>query len=163
MIKGIIILSVLLVLLVTLPPKPVFADNGLVETEHALIWGYGDAEIPEYLTENFDRMFKKIAKSLEIDIQKIQNDKKILVWVVDFKTLQKLYYHQENPGLRKNIAALYDKKLNRLYFTPPYVKEYYITWGIVNYFIDEYPVSLDEDPEALARRLILEDLAAGRL
>ena len=147
--------SVLLAGLLSVVAIPAVSDTpGFIETEHALIWGYGDIQISEYLTENFDRIFKEIAKSLEIDIQKIQNDKKILVWVVPYRKLQQLYYNQENPDPRKNIAALYDKKLNRIYLTHLYVNEYYITWGLVAYFTDtdEYSEKMISD---LAKRLVL--------
>lgn len=60
MIKGIIIFSALLVVL---SHEPAFSNTPrLVRTRYACILSYQDTQIPEYLTENFDKVFERLAR-----------------------------------------------------------------------------------------------------
>lgn len=147
MIKGILIL---LVLLVVLSHEPALSNTpGLVQTRYASILSYWNTQIPEYLTENFDKAFERLARFFGVDIQK---DERILVWVVPYNSLQSLY-KKETPETRLNriyltpkytletVAAFYDAKLNRIYLTPRYTNEFYLTYMLVYYFMDEHPES----------------------
>lgn len=134
-IQKIIILLVLVLLALSLPGL-VFSNTsdtpGLIQTKYAWLWAYQDIEIPEYLAENFDHIFERLARFFNVNIQ----NEKILVWIVDFETLQKLYHkNRENP---KVVAAFYIANSNRIYFTPRYINERYITHELINYFFDEY-------------------------
>lgn len=107
-----------------------------VETEHAIIYAYKNVEIPEFLTSNFDRIFAMVANYLNIKAK----DEKMVVWVVDFDTLQESYPGQKGyPGGSPNtVAALYAPHFNYFFFTPPYMNDYYVVHELIHYFIDEY-------------------------
>ncbi|NQS90085.1 hypothetical protein HQ584_09875 [Patescibacteria group bacterium] len=107
-----------------------------VETEHAIIYAYKNIEIPEFLTSNFDRIFGMVANYLNIKAK----DEKLVVWVVDFDTLQESYPGQKGyPGGSPNtVAALYAPHFNYFFFTSRYINDYYVAHELVHHFIDEY-------------------------
>jgi len=107
-----------------------------VETEHAIIYAYKNVEIPEFLTANFDRIFGMVANYLNIKAK----DEKMVVWVVDFDTLQESYPGQKGyPGGSPNkVAALYAPHFNYFFFTPRYMNDYYVAHELTHHFIDEY-------------------------
>lgn len=107
-----------------------------VETEHAVIYGYKEAGVPDYLAANFDRVFAMVTSCLNI---KAKNEK-LAIWVVDFDTLQEIYPGQKGyPGGSPNIvAALYAPHFNYFFFTPRYINDYYVAHELTHHFIDEY-------------------------
>jgi len=107
-----------------------------VETEHAIIYAYKEVEIPESLTANFDRVFEMVAGYLDLEVE----NEKMVVWVMDFDTLQEIYPGQKNyPGGSPNtVAALYAPSFNYFFFTPRYMKDYYVAHELIHHFIDEY-------------------------
>jgi len=107
-----------------------------VETEHAIIYAYKEVEIPESLTANFDRVFEMVAGYLDLEVE----NEKMVVWVMDFETLQEIYPGQKNyPGGSPNtVAALYAPSFNYFFFTPRYMKDYYVAHELIHHFIDEY-------------------------
>ena len=107
-----------------------------VETEHAIIYAYKNIEIPEFLTANFDRIFGMVANYLNIKAK----DEKMVVWVVDFYTLQESYPGQKGyPGGSPNtVAALYAPHFNYFFFTSRYINDYYVAHELIHHFIDEY-------------------------
>ncbi|MBA7474591.1 hypothetical protein ES707_09945 [subsurface metagenome] len=111
-----------------------------VETEHAIIYAYENAEIPEFLTSDFDRIFAMVANYLSIEVK----DEKMVVWVVDFDTLQESYPGQKGyPGGSPNtVAALYAPHFNYFFFTPRYMNEYYVAHELIHHFVDEYQEEL---------------------
>ncbi|MBA7578617.1 hypothetical protein ES708_20482 [subsurface metagenome] len=111
-----------------------------VETEHAIIYAYKNIEIPEFLTTNFDRIFAMVTDYLNIKAK----DEKMVVWVVDFDTLQKSYPGQKGyPGGSPNtVAALYAPHFNYFFFTPQYMNDYYVAHELVHHFVDEYQEEL---------------------
>ncbi len=68
----------------------------------------------------------------------------MVVWVVDFDTLQESYPGQKNyPGGSPNtVAALYAPHFNYFFFTPRYMNEYYVAHEFVHHFVDEYQEEL---------------------
>lgn len=136
-------------LVVVLSHEPAFSNTpGFVQTRYASILSYRNTPIPEYLAENFDKVFERLAGFFGVDIQK---DKNIFVWVVPYNSLQ-LLYKKETPEI---VAAFYDAKLNRIYLTPGYINELYLTYMLVYYFMDEHPEST---AFALARFLVWQGL-----
>jgi len=111
-----------------------------VETEHVIIYAYDNVEIPEFLTSDFDRIFAMVANYLSIETK----DEKMVVWVVDFDTLQESYSGQKNyPGGSPNtVAALYAPNFNYFFFTPRYMNEYYVAHELIHHFVDEYQEEL---------------------
>ena len=107
-----------------------------VETEHAIIYAYKEVEIPESLTANFDRVFEMVAGYLDLEVE----NEKMVVWVMDFDTLQEIYPGQKNyPGGSPNtVAALYAPSFNYFFFTPRYMKDYYVAHELIHHFVDEY-------------------------
>ena len=107
-----------------------------VETEHAIIYGYKEAGIPDYLAANFDRVFAMVTSYLNI---KAKNEK-LAIWIVDFDTLQESYPGQKGyPGGSPNtVAALYAPHFNYFFFTPRYMNDYYVAHELIHHFIDEY-------------------------
>lgn len=107
-----------------------------VETKHAIIYAYKEVEIPESLTANFDRVFEMVAGYLDLEVE----NEKMVVWVMDFETLQEIYPGQKNyPGGSPNtVAALYAPSFNYFFFTPRYMKDYYVAHELIHHFIDEY-------------------------
>ncbi len=111
-----------------------------VETEHAIIYAYKNIEIPEFLTSDFDRIFAMVANYLSIEAK----DEKMVVWVLDFDTLQENYPGQKGyPGGSPNtVAALYTPHFNYFFFTPRYMNEYYVAHELIHHFVDEYQEEL---------------------
>lgn len=111
-----------------------------VETEHAIIYAYKNVEIPEFLTSDFDRVFGMVANYLNIKAK----DEKMVVWVVDFDTLQENYPGQKGyPGGSPNtVAALYAPHFNYFFFTPQYMNDYYVAHELIHHFVDEYQEEL---------------------
>ena len=107
-----------------------------VETKHAIIYAYNSVEIPEFLTSDFDRIFGMVANYLSIEAK----DEKLVIWVVDFDTLQESYPGQKGyPGGSPNtVAALYAPHFNYFFFTPRYMNDYYVAHELTHHFIDEY-------------------------
>lgn len=107
-----------------------------VETEHAVVNAYNEVEIPDFLNSDFDRVFEMVASYLNINAE----NEKMVVWVVDFDTLQEMYPGQKGyPGGSPNtVAALYAPHFNYFFFTPQYMNDYYVAHELIHYFIDEY-------------------------
>ncbi|MBA7676983.1 hypothetical protein ES703_85231 [subsurface metagenome] len=107
-----------------------------VETEHAIIYAYKEVEIPESLTANFDRVFEMVAGYLDLEVE----NEKMVVWVMDFDTLQEIYPGQKNyPGGSPNtVAALYAPSFNYFFFTPRYMNDYYVAHELIHHLVDEY-------------------------
>ena len=121
-----------------------------VEIEHAVINAYDEVEIPESLTSNFDRVFAMVASYFNVTA-----DEKVAVQVVDFETLQEMYPGQKGyPGGSPNtVAALYAPSFNSFFFTPRYMKDYYVAHELIHYFIDEYQVEVaDNLPQVITQR-----------
>jgi len=112
------------------------AITSKIETAYAVIYGYQGAEIPSYLTDNFDRIFKMVTNYLNLETKK----NKVVVWIMDFNTLQEGYPGQKNyPGGSPDIvAAFYAPSLNYFFFTPRYMNDYYVAHELIHHFIDEY-------------------------
>lgn len=102
---------------------------------HAFIYGL-DTAIPDFLTNNCDRIFRMIATYLDL---KNINDK-IVVWVMDSKTLQEIPFGPEScfKGCPRTLSALYAPAFNYVLFTPEYMNDYYVTHEFIHYYIDEY-------------------------
>jgi len=99
-----------------------------IETIHAVIYGYEEAKIPSYLIANFDRIFKMVANYFNLKVGK----NKVVVWVMDYQTLQKM-----NPRPdRTRVAALYAPGFHYFFFCPEFMKEYYIAHELIHYFMD---------------------------
>ena len=112
------------------------AITSKIETTYAVIYGYQGAEIPSYLTANFDRIFKMVANYLNLETKK----NKVVLWIMDFDTLQESYPGQKNyPGGSPDIiAALYAPSFNYFFFTPRYMNDYYVAHELIHHFVDEY-------------------------
>ncbi len=107
-----------------------------IETVHGSIYGYKGEKIPPYLVANFDRIFQMVASYFNVEA----DNEKMVVWAVDFDTLQEIYPGQKNyPGGSPNtVAALYAPRFNYFFFTPRYMNDYYVTHELIHYFVDEY-------------------------
>lgn len=112
------------------------AITSKMETTCAVIYGYQGAEIPSYLTANFDRIFKMVANYLNLETKK----NKIVLWIMDFDALQEIYPGQKGypGGSPDTVAALYAPHFNYFFFTPRYMNDYYVAHELVHHFIDEY-------------------------
>jgi len=111
-----------------------------VETEHAIIYAYENAEIAEFLTSDFDRVFGMVASYLNIEV----TDEKMVVWAMDFDTLQEMYPGQDNypGGSPDTVAALYSPLFNYFFFTSECLNDYYVAHEVVHHFVDEYQEEL---------------------
>ena len=107
-----------------------------VETRHAIIYAYNGTEIPDFLINNFDRIFRMIVNYLNL---KDRNDK-IIVWVMNFETLQRIPSGPQScfSVCPTTLGALYAPIFNYLLFTPQYMNDYYVTHELLHYFIDDY-------------------------
>lgn len=107
-----------------------------VETEHSVIYAYKDVEILDFLSSDFDRVFEMVAGYFNVEAK----DEKVVVWVVEFDTLQEMYPGQKGyPGGTPNtVAALYAPSFNYFFFTPRYMNDYYVAHELIHHFIDEY-------------------------
>lgn len=127
------------------------AITSKIDTAYAVIYGYQGAEIPSYLTANFDRIFKMVANYLNLERKK----NKVVVWIMDFDTLQEGYPGQKNyPGGSPNtIAALYAPSFNYFFFTPRYMNDYYLAHELIHHFIDEYQAEVVSNlPQVIIQR-----------
>jgi len=108
----------------------------VAQRAHAVILAYDDAEIPDFLSDNFDRIFTMIATYLNLK----EVDDKPVVWVMQFETLQQIPYGPETcfGGCPSTVGALYAPIFNYLLFSPEYMNDYYVTHELLHYFIDEY-------------------------
>jgi len=107
-----------------------------IETVHGPIYGYRKEKIPSYLIANFDRIFEMVASYFNVEA----GNEKLVVWAVDFDTLQEMYPGQKGyPGGSPNtVAALYAPHFNYFFFTSRYMNDYYVVHELIHYFIDEY-------------------------
>ena len=122
-----------------------------IETEHAIIYAYKNVEIPEFLTSDFDRIFDMVASYLNIEVK----NEKMVVWAMDFDTLQEMYPGQNNypGGSPDTVAALYNPLFNYFFFTPQCLNDYYVAHELTHYFIDEYQEELIAGlPQAITQR-----------
>lgn len=103
---------------------------------HTVILAYDDAEIPNFLSDNFDRIFTMIVTYLNLK----EVDARPVVWVMQFNTLQQIPNGPETcfMGCPSTVGALYAPIFNYLLFTPEYMNDYYVTHELLHYFIDEY-------------------------
>jgi len=111
-----------------------------IETEHAIIYAYENVEIPEFLTSDFDRVFEMVASYLNVEVK----NEKMVVWAMDFNTLQEMYPRQDNypGGSPDTVAALYNPLFNYFFFTPQCLNDYYVAHELTHYFVDEYQEEL---------------------
>ncbi len=107
-----------------------------VETYHATILGYNGAEIPDFLTNNFDRVFRMIPGYLNFNIG---NDK-VVIWMMNLGDLRQIPFGPQSAakGPSRNLAALYVGIFDYLLFTPQYMKDLYVCHELLHYFVDEY-------------------------
>lgn len=129
--------------------------TAIVETYHAVIYAYKDVEIPEFLASNFDRIFGMVASYFNL---KVKNEQ-IVVWVMDFDSLQDIYPKQKNyPGGSPNtVAALYAPSFNYFFFTPRYVNDYYVAHELIHHFIDEYKEEVTAGlPQVITQRNVTD-------
>ena len=107
-----------------------------VETEHSVIYAYKEVEIPDFLSSDFDRVFEMVASYFNLEAK----NEKMVVWVVDFDTLQEMYPGQKGyPGGSPNtVAALYAPSFNYFFFTPQYMNDYYVAHELIHHLVDEY-------------------------
>ena len=134
---------------------PSSSKNGLititskVETRYAVIYGCNGAEIPPSLEADFDKVFTTVGNYFNVPEKK---KKKVVVWVMDHQTLQKM-----NLNVRKaKVAALYAPGFQYFFFCPEYVKEYYLAHELIHYFIDTLG---EEVTTELAQIIIRQQLA----
>lgn len=106
------------------------------ETYHATIFGYNGVEIPDFLINNFDRIFRMIPEYLDFDIG---NDK-VVVWMMNTEDLRQIPFGPQSAakGSSRNLAALYVGIFDYLLFTPQYMKDLYVSHELLHYFVDEY-------------------------
>jgi hypothetical protein len=106
------------------------------ETYHAIIYGYKGAKIPDYLLDNFDRIFRMIAEYLNFDVGR----DKVVVWVMSLGDLREVPFGAQTAarGCPKTLVALYVHIFDYLFYSPEYMKDYYMTHELLHYFIDEY-------------------------
>ncbi len=109
--------------------------TNVVETSHALILAYDGVEIPDFLSDHFDRIFTMTTTYLNLK----DTNEKLVVWVMQLETLQQIPFGAETCFDTCPIsAALYAPIFNYLLFTPEYINDYYITHELLHHFIDEY-------------------------
>lgn len=110
--------------------------TGSIDAHHALILAYDGAEIPDFLTDNFDKILRVTANYFNIEYR----NEKAVVWVVDFETLQEIPAGPEScfQVCPTTIGALYVPIFDYLLFTPQYMNDYYVTHELLHYFIDRY-------------------------
>lgn len=106
-----------------------------VETDHAIIYDYNGPGIPDFLKDNFDRIFEMTTGYLNLKVKK----DKVVVWVMDFETLQQIPAGPESCFMvcPTTLGALYAPIFNYLFFTPRYMNDYYVTHELLHYFNDE--------------------------
>jgi len=111
-------------------------STATVETEHAVVHAYKEVEIPQFLSSDFDRVFEMVASYFNVEA----NNEKMVVWAVDFDTLQEMYPGQKAypGGSPDTVAALYAPHFNYFFFTSRYMNDYYVVHELIHYFIDEY-------------------------
>ncbi len=122
-----------------------------VETEHSVIYAYKDVEILDFLSSDFDRVFEMVAGYFNVEAK----DEKVVVWVVDFDTLQEMYPGQKGyPGGSPNtVAALYAPSFNYFFFTPRYMNDYYVAHELIHHFVDEHLEEVASHlPEVITQR-----------
>ena len=122
-----------------------------VETEHSVIYAYKEVEILDFLSSDFDRVFEMVAGYFNVEAK----DEKVVVWVVDFDTLQEMYPGQKGyPGESPHtVAALYAPSFNYFFFTPRYMNDYYVAHELIHHFIDEHLEEVASHlPEVITQR-----------
>lgn len=113
-----------------------------VETDFAIIYGYGGQEIPDFLINDFDRIYMMTVDYFGIKY----GDEKVVVWVMDFETLQQIPWGPKTcfRGCPTTLAALYAPFFNYFFFVPQYMKDYYIAHECLHYCIDEHEQAVVE-------------------
>ena len=146
--RTILVILTAAIIIATIVSSSYALDNGIdqefssvnstatVETEYAVVHAYKEVEIPQFFSSDFDRVFEMVASYF--DVQTV--DEKLVVWAVDFDTMQEMYSGQKAyPGESPNtVAALYAPHFNYFFFTSQYMNDYYVVHELVHYFIDEY-------------------------
>jgi hypothetical protein len=81
-----------------------------------------------------------VASYLNIEVK----NEKMVVWAMDFDTLQEMYPGQDNypGGSPDTVAALYNPLFNYFFFTSEYLNDYYVAHELTHYFVDEYQEEL---------------------
>ena len=123
------------------------------ETYHAIIYGYKGAEIPDYLVDSFDRIFRMIAEYLNFDVGR----DKVVVWVMNLGDLREVPFGAQTAarGCPKTLVALYVHIFDYLFYCPQHTKDYYITHELLHYFIDEYEKEvIDGLPDIITKQNI---------
>jgi len=129
--------------------SPEGAITSKIEVTYAVIHGYNGEKIPSYLVANFDRIFRIVANYFNLEIPK----RKVVVWVMDYQTLQKM-----NPRFHQTrVAALYAPGFHYFFFSPEFMEEYYIAHELIHYFMDAYT---EEATTELAQIIIRQQLAS---
>lgn len=110
--------------------------TSIVETYHTTIFGYNGTEIPGFLINNFDRIFRMIPQYLNFDI----GNSRVVVWMMNPEDLRQIPFGPQSAakGSSQNLAALYVGVFDYLLFTPQYVKDLYVCHEVLHYLIDEY-------------------------
>jgi len=122
-----------------------------VETYHAILYGYKGAEIPDFLIDDFDRIFRMIAEYLNLDVGR----DKVVVWVMNTETLRQVPFGAQSAakGNPRALAALYVHIFDYLLFAPQHINDYYVTHELLHYFIDEYEEAvIDGLPEIITKQ-----------
>lgn len=106
------------------------------ETYHATMFGYNGTEIPDFLINNFDRIFRMIPQYLNFDIR----NSRVVVWMMNPEDLRQIPFGPQSAakGSSQNLAALYVGVFDYLLFTPQYVKDLYVSHEVLHYLVDEY-------------------------
>lgn len=125
-----------------------------VETDYAVIYAYKEVEVRQFLIANLDRIFEMVASYFKLEVK----DEKMVVWVEDFDTLQKLSPGQTcyPEGAPYTVACLYAPSFNYFFFTPGYMNDFYVTDALIHYFIDEHPDEVAAGlPQVIARHKVM--------
>ena len=121
------------------------------ETYHAIIYGYKGTEIPDYLVESFDRIFRMTADYLNLDVGR----DKVVVWMMGLDDLRQIPFGAQSAarGCPQTLVALYVHIFDYLFFCPQHTKDYYMTHELLHYFIDEYEKEvIDGLPEIITKQ-----------
>jgi len=108
-----------------------------VETNDAFIYGYNGTEIPNFLIDNFNRIFGMVNAYFNIK----ERHERIVIWVMDIETLwhtipstSQIFPEEDSTS----DVSLYAPFFNFFFFTPQYINDYYITHELIHYLIDQY-------------------------
>lgn len=121
-----------------------------VEIRHAIIYGYGGQEIPDFLIDEFDRISKMVLDYIGVEY----GVEKIVIWVMDFESLQQIPWGPDScfRGCPTTLAALYAPLFNYVILCPQYLNDYYMAHEYLHYCTDEHERMVVEALPELIRR-----------